>query len=661
MTIESVFTVYLVLFFVILVGLSMIGKKWISDASDMIIAAREISLPMSIIGVMAIGFAGTTVTLCPGFTILYGLEGSVYWDVLYCILGLVAFGLTVGPIARRSGAQTIVEFMEVRYSKSVRTLVSITMLMAMCGLLSNNLTSCVVTIYGFTGWNQTLILAGLFIVVLLFVSMAGLWSTTFTDMFQVILGCIVVPTIFVLLVNKFGGFDAVNAAWPGGNSFRAGLGGATLPMMEWTYPSFINFVICFGCALVYGSNLYWLRSASSRNEKVVTKSFVIGGILTLLVFYLPFSILGQYAGAMIGEEFVQLGGTHAQTEAYGLLARTFPVLFGSLCVVGAVAASVSTSSSNVMGATSVATRDIYLRFRPNTTPKQRVRSSKIIMGLIVAFTWVLCQFPGGNTYLFAFANCWMVPVAILVFVGSFWNGLNATGAKWGCACGMIVMVIVTVLGTVLQVFYIDNYIYTASLGFFVTLVVTVIVSLCSKPSYYAAKGWERVPNDHNRENITLDETDKKVIDLIRKGYVTLAEITDSLGNGADSSVSTPIIEKLDKGGYIIRDSLTGKGFYKYELSAKGLEVANANLNEQEIALADKKLNVVAVDVLRALASEPEKVNETFKAHNVDGMQIAAISYRLNEEGYIAEKGIFRRKLEITEKGRSVAAEYAQAR
>ena len=143
--------------------------------------------------------------------------------------------------------------------------------------------------------------------------------------------------------------------------------------------------------------------------------------------------------------------------------------------------------------------------------------------------------------------------------------------------------------------------------------------------------------------------------------MTLAEITDSLGNGADSSVSPPIIEKLDKGGYIIRDSLTGKGFYKYELSAKGLEVANANLNEQEIALADKKLNVVAVDVLRALASEPEKVNETFKAHNVDGMQIAAISYRLNEEGYIAEKGIFRRKLEITEKDRSVAAEYAQAR
>ena len=34
-----------------------------------------------------------------------------------------------------------------------------------------------------------------------------------------------------------------------------------------------------------------------------------------------------------------------------------------------------------------------------------------------------------------------------------------------------------------------------------------------------------------------------------------------------------------------------------------------------------------------------------------GMQIAAISYRLSEDGYIKEAGVFRRKLVITEKGR----------
>lgn len=656
MSITTAFIIYLVAFFVILIGLASIGRNWVKDSSDLLVAGREISLPMAIIGVMAIGFAGTTVTLCPGFTILYGLKGSAYWDVLYCCLGLMAYGLTVGPIARRSGSQTIAEYMEVRYSKQVRSIVAVTMLMGMCGLLSNNLTACMNTIYGFTGFNKTITLAVLFIVVLLFVSMAGLWSTTFTDMFQVILGCIVVPSLFIVLIQKYGGFAEINAAWPGGDSFNAGLAGATLPMMEWTYPSFINFVICFGCALVYGSNLYWLRSASSRNEKVVKKSFLIGGLLTLLIFYLPFSIVGQYAGAFIGEEFVQLGGTHVQTEAYGLLSRTLHPLFGSLCVVGAVAASVSTSSSNVMGASSIATRDIYQRLRPNTTADQRLKAGKWIMALVVGFTWILCQFPGGNTYLFAFANCWMVPPAILIALGAIWPGLNENGAKFGALAGMIVMAVATILGTILQVFYVDNYIYTASLGFFVTLIVSVIVSLLSKPTYYATKGWERIPNDHNRETVELDDTDRRVLTFLRQGNTTLAEITDALGGGADSSVSTPIMEKLDRGGYVIRESLWGKGLYTFSLSEKGKAEADALLSADEQALADKDLTPVSANVLKALAEDPENAMKVFTDAKLDGMQIAALCYRMNEDGYVVEKGIFRRKLEITEKGRAMASQ-----
>ena len=73
-------------------------------------------------------------------------------------------------------------------------------------------------------------------------------------------------------------------------------------------------------------------------------------------------------------------------------------------------------------------------------------------------------------------------------------------------------------------------------------------------------------------------------------------------------------------------------------------------------LAEKRLTPECVEVLEVLASEPEKVNEVFKKYNADGMRIAAISYRLNEEGYVVEKGAFRRKLLITDKGRKVLAE-----
>ncbi len=653
MSLSAYFSILLVVFLVILLGLSMIGRKWVSDSSDLLVAGREISLPMAIIGVMAIGFAGTTVTLCPSFTLLYGLAGSAAWDIIYCICGLIVYGVTIGPIARRSGAQTLPEYLEIRYNKTVRGIVAVTMLIGMCGLLANNLTSAVNTIYGFTGWNRTLVLAIMFIVVLVFVSMAGLWSTTFTDTFQVIIGCIVVPSIFVVLISKFGGFAAINAAWAGGNSFNVGLTGEALPMLTTTYPSFLNFIVCFGVGLVYGSNLYWLRSASSRNEKVVRKSFIIGGLLTLLIFYLPFSIIGQYAGAFIGDQFVNLGGQYNTTEAYGVVARTMlPPLLGSIAVVGAVAASVSTSSSNVMGASSIASRDVWQRIRPNRTPAQRVRDGRVIMAIVVAFTWLLCQFPGGNTYLFAFANCWLVPPAILIVLGAIWPRVNNTGAKWGALCGMVVMVFFTLIGTVLGIFRIDQYVYTATLGFAVTLIVTVVVSLATKPSYFGAAEWTTVPDDSNREDIEITDEDRQILKYIFSGHVTMAELTDL--RTADSGSTVAIMEKLDRGGYVIRKKTWGLGFYTFDLSEKGKNAIT--VTEKEAVLSKDHLTPVYCDILKTISENPAGAAEAFKKHQLSGMQIAAISYRLAEEGYIKEAGIFRRKLVITEKGRRYVAD-----
>ena len=106
------------------------------------------------------------------------------------------------------------------------------------------------------------------------------------------------------------------------------------------------------------------------------------------------------------------------------------------------------------------------------------------MVLIGVLTWVLCLFPGGPTYLFAFANCWLVPPAILLGLGAIWPKFNSRGAICGALSGMITMAVFTLLGDVFKVFAINKYIYLATLGFLVTLVVAVLASLTGKPKYY---------------------------------------------------------------------------------------------------------------------------------------------------------------------------------
>ena len=655
---NAVFLVLFVIFCAILVGCGVISKRWVRESSDYILAGREISTFINMIGVCAIGFAGTTVALAPGFAIQLGLTASFTWGIIYGVCGLLLFAVLFANFIRRCGAQTLPEYLEMRYDGKVRSVVAITSVVGMAGILANNIVSCTNAIAGYTKWNSTVIMAVIFLVIIAFTFISGLWATTLTDFFQVTLGVIIVPTTLILLSQRYGWFDAINAAWPGGNVFAAGLTGATLPGAVPTYPSVLNFVICFAAALVWGNNYYWMKIANCRSEKVARKSFILAAIILIVVFCIPLGIMGAYAGAFLGDSFAAPygSGAVAPTGAYGLIASTFPALLGSFVVIGAVAASISTASTSALGASAVATRDIYQRLvNPKADTKTTLKASKWIMVLIGVLTWVLCLFPGGPTYLFAFANCWLVPPAILLGLGAIWPRFNSRGAICGALAGMITMAVFTLLGDVLKIFTVNSYIYLATLGFLVTLIVAVLASLTGKPKYYGQSGWERVPTATNRKDVKLDDTDRKILEMIRLGHCYMADLTDALG--VDSKTSGASIENLDQGGYIVRAGLSGSKFYTFSITEKGL-AALPGLTGAEAEMAKEGLNPLYLGLLKVVMENPENQAEYIQKNGIKSMRMSSICSHLTRQGYIIEGGLFKRKLRITDKGAAAVRKYA---
>ncbi len=654
---NTVFVIMFVVFIGILVGCGLYAKRWVSEAADYVLAGREVSTFINMMGVIAIGFAGTTVALAPGFTVMYGLKTSLAWGLIYGIAGLLLYGVLWGKFVRLNGAQTLPEYLEMRYSAKIRPVIAITSVIGMCGILANNIVSCVSSIVGYTGWNTTVVTLVIFIVIIAFTFISGLWAATITDFFQVCLGVVAVPLMLTLLANKFGGFDAIAANWANNDFVNFGINGAAgAPVLALTYPSWLNFIILFAAALVWGNNYYWMKIASCRSEKVAKKSFVLAAILLTIIFTVPFAIIGLYAGAHHPEVFVQGGGKLAATGAYGFLASTFVPLLGSFFVVGACAASISTASTSALGASAVASRDIYQRLiNPKADAKKVLKMSKIIMIFLGVITWILCQFPGGATYLFAFANCWLVPPAILLMLGAIWPRFNNTGAFVGALVGMISMCLFTLLGTVLKIFVIDNYIYMATAGFLITLVAAVIGSFFGKPKYYGKAGWERVPTATNRIDVKLDDFDKQVLSLLRLGHCYQADITDYMG--VDSSRAAASIEKLDQGGLLMREGMIGTKFYTYSITEKGL-AALAPLSGAEADMAKEGLSPLYVELLSIVKNNPDKQAEFVKKHDIRSMQMAAISSHLTRQGYIIEGGLFKRKLRITDKGSAAVQKYA---
>lgn len=655
MNVQVVFSIFFIVFAAIMVGAGVISKRWVSDTSDYILAGREVSLLINIMGVAAIGFAGTTVALAPGYSILYGIKGSLIWGCIYAALGLIVYGQVFSNFIRRCGAQTLPEYLEMRYDSKVRSVVACGTIVGLCGILANNIVSCAGIVSSYVGWPQWVVIALAFAIILCFTYISGLWAATITDFFQVTVGIIAIPVFLGLLMQKFGGMDFLQANWGGASVWAEGISGGSMPVMSFKYPSALTFFLLFGAALVWGNNYYWMKIASCRNEKIAKKSFTLAGILLIVVFMIPLAIIGAYAGATMTEIFTLGGGKVPPTAAYGALAGIFPPVISSFFIIGSVAASISTASTSALGATSTATRDIYQRIiNPKADAKKTLKASKIIMLLIGILTWALCYFPGGPTYLFAFANAWLVPPAVLLCFGAIFPKFNSNGAFWGVLAGMITMAVFT-LTELMNIFTVAKYTHLALIGFVVTIVVGLIAS-CMKPAkYYGQEGWNNRVSEGNREKINLGKRDKQILSLIRDGHKYMADITDALG--VDSKTSTESIERLDLGGYIERAGLMGSKFYEFNITAKGNEVL-PQLDKAEEEMNKVGLNKVYVGLLRCADASPEKVAQYIKELQWKSLKISSVTSHLTREGYIIEKGLFKRKIEVTAKGKDAVKKFS---
>jgi SSS family solute:Na+ symporter len=653
MTSTVVFLIMFIIFAAILVGMGIYSRKWVSDSSDYILAGREISTPVNMMGISAIGFAGTSIALAPGFTVLNGFKASFLWSFIYTVCGLLFFALIYAKFIRRCGSQTLPEYLEMRYDGTVRSVVSITSVIGMAGILANNIVSCANTISGYTGWDSMVVIGVIFLIIISFTFISGLWATTLTDFFQVAIGTIAIPLLILLLLRRYGGFEAINANWMNNNFVQNGISGLAIKGTALTYPSILNFVVLFAAALVWGNNYYWMKIANCRSEKVARNSFILATIVLLVIFLIPLGLIGAFAGAFMKDKFVLagLGGKLIHTGAYGLIASTFVPILGSFFVIGAVAASISTASTAALGATAVGTRDIYQRLiNKNADPKKTLIASKIIMVLIGILTWGICLLPGGPTYIFAFANCWLVPPAILLGLGAFWPRFNTRGALWGAVAGMSSMFVLTLLGDILKIFMINNYIYLATLGFLITLVVAVGASLTEKPKYYGASSWERIPTETNREKIELTDFDTKILEMIRVGHCYMSDLTDAMG--VDSKISGASIERLDRGGYIVREGLSGSKFYSFSITDKGI-AALPKLIGMDETLAKVNLTTLYVELLKVAEKGAVEQAAFVKNNGIKSMRMSSICSHLTRQGYVIERGMYKRRLEVTDKGKQI--------
>ena len=509
------------IFAVALVGIVLwVVKKKANDSKDYFLGGRDVTW-------LAIGASIFASNI--GSEHLIGLAGAgassgmamAHWEIQGWIILLL--GWVFVPFYSRSMVLTMPEFLERRYNKESRTILSV------ISLVSYVLTKVAVTVYAgglvfqqVFGIDQLwgidffwISAIGLVLITALYTVLGGMKSVLYTSVLQTPILLIGSLVIVVLGLRAVGGWEEVLA-----------ICGAT-PVNEYgdtmvnlirnnNDPDFPWLGALLGSAII--GFWYWCtdqyivqRVLSGRNQKESRRGAIFGAYLKLLPVFL-FLIPGMIAYAM-SQKGVTINGqlfvlNTADTAFPQLVATLLPAGIKGMVVCGILAALMSSLASLFNSSAMLFTIDFYKRFKPETPEKKLVRIGQIatVVIVVLGILWIPVMRSIGDvlySYLQDVQSVLAPGIAAAFLMGIIWKRTSAKGGMWGLITGFVIgltrlgaKVFYTSVDTANQsglfysVFYETNWLFFCGWMFLFCILVIVLVSLFTRaPQPALIQGW----------------------------------------------------------------------------------------------------------------------------------------------------------------------------
>ena len=450
------------IFFIVLIGIIVwvVNQKQ-SDTADYFLGGKDATW-------LAIGASIFASNI--GSEHLIGLAGAgassgmamAHWEIqgwMILILGWVFV-----PFYSRSMVYTMPEFLERRYNRQSRTILSL------ISLISYVLTKVAVTVYaGGLVFQQVfgikelwgidffwIAAIGLVIITALYTIFGGMRSVLYTSILQtpiLLLGSLI---ILVLGFKELGGWDVMMESCSNVtvNEYGDSMVNLIRDNRDGDFP---------WLGALIGSSIigfwYWCtdqfivqRVLSGKNEKEARRGTIFGAYLKLLPVFL-FLIPGMIAFALHhnsvtagGSGFLPLlasGQPNADAAFPTLVAKLLPAGVKGLVVCGILAALMSSLASLFNSSAMLFTIDFYQKFRPNADQKKLVRTGQIatIVIVILGILWIPIMRSVGDvlyTYLQDVQSVLAPGIAAVFLLGICWKRTSAMAGMWGMLIGMAI-------------------------------------------------------------------------------------------------------------------------------------------------------------------------------------------------------------------------------
>jgi len=380
-----------------------VGKKWVGDESDFMIAGREMGGTLTAASLIAILLSGGFVPTIVLFGFIAGVGGG--WFFWAWSLGQLLVLLTWVGYWRRTGAYTPAEYFEYQHGVSGRLAVLTSILVF--GLIAGSFQylGAGSIIAGALGLDLNLAILIVGVVITAYAMMAGIWGVSITDFIQAIW---VIGAVFIILpVYLFLNYGMPSAASPDIPAQFMSLPFGGMDVLSLAGGTVLTFVMLQ--FLLANAAHYWTRSSAARNQKAIQRGWGIAIVVTV--------ILG-FIGAFIGLWARMLVPDAPPPQAFGVLLSTqTPTWLGALAISGVIAATMSTADMMYQIIANTVTRDFFQRFRNINDQDKMLRITRgvVLASGVITISTAIILADIGLSGLISFALAMGGPLMVLSF------------------------------------------------------------------------------------------------------------------------------------------------------------------------------------------------------------------------------------------------------
>ena len=364
----------------------------------------------------------------------------------------------------------------------------------------------------------------------LYTVVGGMKAVIYTETLQTVVLIAGSVIITYLGLKEVGGWDTLRET-VGSNHFNM-----WRPMSD---PDFPWTGLLFGGTIV--GIWYWCtdqyivqRALAANNITIGRRGAIFGAYLKILPIFI-FLIPGIIAFALAKQGVLTY---EKADEVFPILVKTLlPVGLKGLVAGGLMAALMSSLASVFNSCSTIFTIDIYKKLKPTTPEKKLLNIGKLatLVMVVLGITWIpIMEKIGGGVlyqYLQSVQSYIAPPITAVFLLGVLWKKMNARAAIVTLFSGLGVAALRIVaeifkdnLSGVLYSFATINFAHMAIFMFVFSVIIAVIISLCTAPPNYATisgLSFGTLSKEHKIEN----KKSIALIDIVLSVILVLIVIT----------------------------------------------------------------------------------------------------------------------------------------